>query len=165
MPKAEPTRLAPAVPEAGAVNFLIGMRINQLWRFWSWLPVFSAMPRMLIELGRNPELGMVGRPRTLLSGRVILVWQQWTSFEALEAYAKSAAGAHLPAWRDFNRRSRGNGAVGIFHETYLIDPTSVEGVYINMKPVGLGNAFGVVAAEGSNRSAAGRLGRNSSGDR
>jgi hypothetical protein len=40
--------------EADVVVFLIGMRINKLWKFWKWLPVVSAMPRMLKELAATP---------------------------------------------------------------------------------------------------------------
>ena len=35
------------------VVFLIGMRINKLWKIWQWLPVALAMPRMLKELERT----------------------------------------------------------------------------------------------------------------
>jgi hypothetical protein len=38
--------------EGDFVLFLIGMRINKVWRPDKWLPVFLAMPRMLKELGR-----------------------------------------------------------------------------------------------------------------
>ena len=41
------------------VVFLIGMRINRLRALRSWLPAFRAMPRMLTELYRDPELGFV----------------------------------------------------------------------------------------------------------
>ena len=47
------------------VVFLIGMRINRLRSPRSWLPAFRAMPRMLAELSRDPELGLahnVGGP-------------------------------------------------------------------------------------------------------
>lgn len=47
-----------AFPE-GTVVFLIGMRINSLWRVRAWLPVFIAMPRMLRELYRQPEPGLL----------------------------------------------------------------------------------------------------------
>jgi hypothetical protein len=40
---------------------------------------------MLVELQRQRSLGLVGKPRTFVSGRVILVWQYWESFEKLEA--------------------------------------------------------------------------------
>ena len=69
----------------GKVLFLIGMRFNQLHKPWKWLPVFIAMPRMLIELQKNRELGLVGKPRTYLSGRTVLVGQYWESFEKLAA--------------------------------------------------------------------------------
>lgn len=152
-------RKAPAIPEQGAVVFLIGMRINRLWQPWRWFPVFIAMPRMLAELKKHPEIGLVGRPRIFLSGRTILVWQQWTSFDALEGYARAADHLHFPNWKAFNRMTRNNSAVGIYHETYLVGASTAEGVYVNMPPFGLGGAFGTVAPEGHARTAAQRLGR------
>ena len=130
----------------GKVLFLIGMRFNQLWRVWKWAPVFVAMPRMLIELQKNPSLGLVGKPRTLLSGRTVLVWQYWESFDKLNEYARSADNVHLPAWRSFNKRVRNNGSVGIFHETILLSDDRVETVYGNMPAFGLGAVTGVVPA-------------------
>ena len=130
----------------GKVLFLIGMRINSLWRVWAWLPVFVAMPRMLVELQKNRDLGLVGRPRTLWSGRVIMVWQYWESFDKLNAYARSADNAHLPAWRAFNRRIRDNGTVGIFHETIELSDRTVETVYGNMPTIGLASVTGAVPA-------------------
>lgn len=150
-------RVTPDIPE-GAVTFLIGMRINRVLQVWKWVPVTIAMTRMLIELAKAPELGLRGRPRTFVSGRMILVWQQWTSFEALEAYARAAEHAHVPAWKDFNRRSRGNAAVGIFHETHVVGPTTCEALYVNMPPAGLVAAFGSAPADGRMRTARGRMG-------
>ena len=40
--------------------FLIGMRINRLWAIHKWMPVASAMPRMLQTLAENPAKGMLG---------------------------------------------------------------------------------------------------------
>lgn len=51
------------------VVFLIGMRINRLGQFWRWLPVFWAMPRMIIELMKDPSRGLLSRPRTLVAHR------------------------------------------------------------------------------------------------
>lgn len=133
------------------------MRINSLWRVWKWLPVFTAMPRMLIELQKNRDLGLIGKPRTLLSGRVILVWQYWESFEKLEAYSRAANLAHFPAWRAFNRKVRDNGTVGIFHETIMLSDSSVEAVYGNMPNFGLGAAIGAVHAAQRGQTAAARL--------
>lgn len=141
----------------GKVLFLIGMRFNQLWKPWKWIPVFVAMPRMLVELQKNRELGLVGKPRTYLSGRTVLVWQYWESFEKLDAYAKSSASSHLPAWRAFNKRVRNNGSVGIFHETVLLSDATVETVYGNMPVFGLGAVVGVVPAGKRGQTAKTRL--------
>jgi hypothetical protein len=120
----------------GLVVFLIGMRINRLWQFWRWLPVLGAMPRMLTELIRDPSRGLLGRPRTFVSGRVVMVVQYWRSFEDLERYARDPKAQHLPAWRAFNRRVRDNSAVGIFHETYRVAASEAESVYVNMPVFG-----------------------------
>ena len=144
----------------GKVLFLIGMRINQLWRPWKWLPVFVAMPRMLIELQKDPSLGLVGTPRTFLSGRTIMVWQYWESFEKLEQYSKSISAAHLPAWRAFNKKVRDNGSVGIYHETILLSDAAVETVYGNMPLFGLAAVTGAVPARKRGQTAKARLSGN-----
>jgi hypothetical protein len=141
----------------GKVLFLIGMRINRWWQVWRWMPVFIAMPKMLAELQRNPDLGLVGRPRTMLSGRVIMVWQYWESFEKLEAYSRAGDRAHLPAWRAFNRSIRDNGSVGIFHETVLLSDATIETVYGNMPAIGLAAVTGAVRAGSRGQSARGRI--------
>ncbi|MCG3005253.1 DUF4188 domain-containing protein, partial [Escherichia coli] len=43
--------------EEDMVVFIIGMRINKLFSFSKWLPVFMAMPPMKKELYQNKELG------------------------------------------------------------------------------------------------------------
>lgn len=145
------------------VLFLIGFRINTFWKVWKWGPVFAAMPRMLIELARKPELGLL-HARTHFGLRGAMVVQYWRSFEALHAYAVSAEAAHLPAWRAFNRAIASNGDVGIWHETYLIKAGQYEAVYNNMPAYGLGLAGALKPAQGARRSARGRLGRTDGAD-
>jgi hypothetical protein len=158
MTKINKGRFSADVGADGTVLFLIGMRINCVWQIWKWLPVFVAMPRMLIELQRDRSLGLVGKPRTLVSGRVILVWQYWESFEKLEQYARATDNEHLPAWRRFNRRVRANGTVGIYHETILLSDQNVETVYANMPIFGLAGVTGAVPAGSRGQSASLRLG-------
>src|SRR5829696_5536493 len=98
----------------GTVVFLIGMRINRPWKIRQWLPVATAMPRMLQELAAHPDLGLLAH-RTYVSGRTVLTVQYWRSAEDLDRYARARAQAHLPAVREFNGRSRANDEVGIFH--------------------------------------------------
>lgn len=46
--------------EGDFIVFLIGMRINKLWKVHKWLPVFLAMPKMLQELSQRPDSGLLG---------------------------------------------------------------------------------------------------------
>jgi hypothetical protein len=68
------------------VVFLIGMRINNLWAVHKWLPVSLAMPRMLAELRKQPELGLL-HASYYKGPRVAMTVQYWRSFEQLHAYA------------------------------------------------------------------------------
>lgn len=138
------------------VLFLIGIRINAPWKPWKWAPVFSAMPRMLIELGNNPSLGLL-HARMHFGLRNTLVVQYWRSFEHLHAYASARDKVHLPAWSRFNKAVGSNGDVGIWHETYLIDPGKSENVYNNMPAWGMGSAGIIHDATGLRARAEGRL--------
>ena len=136
--------------------FLIGMRLNRPWKVWKWAPVARAMPRMLIELARKPELGLL-HARSHFGFPNVMVVQYWRSFEHLEAYAKNRDAAHLPAWRAFNQAVGSNGDVGIWHETYIVAPDRYETVYNNMPRFGLGRAGEVVDAAGHRQAARQRL--------
>jgi len=146
------------------VVFIIGMRINRLWQFWKWLPVFAAMPTMVNELCSDPSLGLLARPSTCMSGRVFLLVQYWRSFEDLERFARAPQGTHLPAWRAFNRKIRDNGAVGIFHETYRMPATAIEAVYGNMPVFGLAAATSHAPVHTGRHTAAARMGVRADGD-
>lgn len=148
--------------EGDFVVFLIGMRINRLLLFHKWLPVTFAMPRMLTELFKRPELGLL-HAQTFISGRTVMVLQYWRSFEHLHAYAHAKDLKHLPAWADFNRKVGGNGSVGIFHESYLVKAGQYECVYANMPTMGLAKAGEMIPAIGRMRDARTRLGMDPEG--
>ena len=137
------------------VVFLIGMRINRLWKVHKWLPVARAMRRMLGELEAHPEAGFLSVE--FWFGNPTLMVQYWRSFEQLEAYAKDRGQSHLPAWSAFNRAIASNGDVGIWHETYRVRRGDYECVYNNMPLFGLAKATQAVPASGRLESASGRL--------
>jgi hypothetical protein len=140
--------------EGDFVVFLIGMRFNRPWRVDRWGPVVAAMPRMLRELERQPELGYLHGDGWL--GRTILMVQYWRSLDQLLTYAKAKDAQHLPAWAAFNRAVGTDGSVGIWHETYLVGPGRYENVYVNMPAFGLGAAGSLVPAVGAMATARGR---------
>ena len=142
--------------EGDFVVFLIGMRINRIWKPHKWLPTLAAMPRMLKELEAAPaEVGFLGATSLGLANLV----QYWRSFDHLEANARARDKQHWPAWVEFNRRMKDSrGDVGIWHETYIVRAGEYESVYSGMPLFGLAKASRRAEATGELESARGRLG-------
>lgn len=142
--------------EQELVVFLIGMRVNAMWKVHKWTPIAAAMTRMLKELNTHPEMGFLGAESTLNFPTTLMV-QYWRSFEDLAVYAGNRDAAHLPAWREFNRQIASNGDVGIWHETSRIPAGHYEVVYNNMPAFGLGKVFPLIPALGQRESARSRM--------
>ncbi len=145
-----------ACTDKSLVLFLIGLRLNKLWAAHKWLPIVTAMPRMLAELDRKPEAGLLSH-RLYHSGRIFLVQQYWDSFDKLLAYAHDTSAHHFPAWAAFNRAVGKDGTVGIWHETYLVEPGKYETIYANMPLFGLAAASTHLRAEGGLSAARDRM--------
>ncbi|MGH2516044.1 MAG: DUF4188 domain-containing protein [Ktedonobacterales bacterium] len=139
------------------VVFLIGMRVNRLLAFSKWIPTALAMGPMLRTLYQHPEKGMLGA-HTMLSWRGVTVLQYWRSFEDLERFARGDEDPHMAAWRRFNKAvGFKDGSVGIWHETYVVQPGKYESVYGNMPVFGLAAATAHVPATGRRETARKRL--------
>ena len=89
--------------EGDFVVFLIGMRLNRPWKVRKWWPVFRTMQRMLRELARHPERGLLGAHTALIGGGPAVV-QYWRSFEDLDRFARNPGDLHLPAWSSSRAR-------------------------------------------------------------
>src|SRR5471032_3152799 len=137
------------------VVFLIGMRVNEPLKVHKWLPVSTAMPRMIKELYRQPELGFLNAE--MWFSRTTVMVQYWRSMDQLLDYAKNREAEHLPAWQAFNKAIGTDGSVGIWHETYAVSPGCYENIYVNMPPFGLGKIGSLQPATGGRQSAATRL--------
>jgi hypothetical protein len=129
------------------VLFLIGMRFNRLRSFPKWLWFLRTMPTMLKELEGKPEAGLLWY-RQYISWPNLIVQQYWNSFDQLLAYSNDKSAEHFPAWARFMRELANDGSIGIWHETYLIEPGKYECIYGNMPPFGLGAASTIVPATG-----------------
>lgn len=128
-----------ALTDKPFVVFLVGMRINKFWAIHRWLPVFLDMTRMIIELRKSPNKGMLAA-QTRFSWREVMVQSYWSSYDELEQYARILENEHLSAWKKFNQNIGAKGSVGIWHETYLIASKQYECVYVNMPVSGLAKA-------------------------
>lgn len=141
--------------EGSFAVFVIGMRINKLFAVSKWLPVARAMGGMMKELYKNKDLGFLST-ESFFNGRTIVQIQYWQSFEALEQYARHAP-LHVEAWRNFNKKALQTEAVGIFHETYIIQNGQSETLYANMPLFGLAKAGELVPIRKRNMTARERI--------
>lgn len=137
------------------VVFLIGMRVNRWWRVRRWWQVSAAMPRMLKALEQDPELGLLHTE--FFAGRRALLVQYWRSFDHLERFATDRDLPHAAAWGRFMRELSGSGDVGIYHETYVVEPGDVEALYGDMPLFGLAAATSHVPVTAGGRSARKRM--------
>ena len=139
------------------VVFIIGMRVNRPLQVRKWVPTAMAMGPMLRELYNNPQKGFLGAELFFYWPGVALL-QYWRSFEDLERFARNPNDPHLPAWQRFNKVVKSDGSVGIWHESYLVEPGNYEVIYNNMPVFGLARATEHVRAVGSLETARRRLG-------
>jgi fumigallin biosynthesis monooxygenase-like protein len=150
-----PGRYTAELPDDFVV-FLIGMRVNRPWKPLKWVPVFAAMPRMLIWLDKHPQAGLLHWHNAWIKGPAIV--QYWRSFTDLDRFARGPQQPHLPVWKKFNQAVRASGDVGIWHETYKVRAGEYECVYGNMPRIGLAAAGTHVAVGSTGQSAAARIG-------
>ncbi|MFD0313952.1 DUF4188 domain-containing protein [Streptomyces flavalbus] len=127
-----------AAPPEDTVVLLIGLRINKFRMVHRWVPVIASMIPMLIELRKNKEHGFL-YSRAWFNRTVIMV-QYWRSMDDLMRYSHRVDGRHRTMWAWFNRAVRNDGAVGIFHEAYVVSPDRMHSVYRNMPRFGMAAA-------------------------
>ena len=139
------------------VVFLIGARMNSLWKVHKWFPVFTAMPRMLAELATHAGAGLAACTASTSGSRM-----SWScNIGAVSSICTATPPIALRPPAGLARLQpavASNGDVGIWHETYLVRAGAYETVYNNMPPFGLGLAGHLVPAQGPRMSAKGRLG-------
>lgn len=140
------------------VVFLIGLRVNRFWALKKWLPVAKAMGPMMRSLSQDPEKGLLGAESF---GRILPIEtcmvSYWQSFEHLTRFARSHDDPHWAAWQRFTKEVGSDGSVGIWHETYRVDPANYECIYGNMPAFGLGAATTHVPISEKTRTALSRM--------
>ena len=84
--------------------------------------------------------------------------QYWRSFEELDAWSRREP--HSEWWRAAVERMRLKQDLGVYHETFLVDASDVESIFLNCRPTGLA-AFGLLGEPvGPLTTSRGRLGKS-----
>lgn len=152
-------RTTPAA-EGDVVVLLIGMRINRFWAVHHRFPVAVGMLRMLRQLQKAPERGLLWHVLLTASPRTYCVVRYWESKEKLYAFASSPDMLHRRAWALLNRREREGkvrGHVGQWHEACVVPEGSYESTYVDMPTFGLAAAHGQLPLEKRGRCAKDRF--------
>jgi hypothetical protein len=97
--------------------------------------------RVLGDLDTHPERGFLAG-RVYRTGWTLIAVQYWESFDALDAWARDHHRPHRQPWQQYLREALENGAVGLWHETYLAGPRSWEGGLPEPAAVGPGRRGG-----------------------
>jgi hypothetical protein len=119
------------------VVFLFGMRWNRLSGLPRYVWGLRVVRRVLADLKARREPGFLAG-HVYLAGRTLIAAQYWESFDQLDAYARDHALPHRRAWQRYLREALEDPAMGLWHETYVVEPGGWEGVYVNMPAWGLG---------------------------
>lgn len=153
-PEVRPGRYTAELSEEGVVVLLIGMRFNHWWRPDKWWFSFYSMIKLLRYLNKGDEGLLQSR---YWFGHTLLLVQYWRSLDEMMAFATDSKAPHAQVWREFNRRIGNDGSVGIYHETYQIEPGNCEAMYVNMPLFGLGGATRHVAVDKTRETARQRM--------
>lgn len=121
------------------VVFLVGIRVNRWWAFHRWVPALRALKRMIHRLNLGAVDGFLGSHRWY-NWREIMVVQYWTSFESLEQFARNNDDLHRPNWKWYVKQVEKKGWVGVWHESFQVEPRQYECVYTNMPLMGFAAA-------------------------
>lgn len=127
--------------EGDFIVFLIGARVNSLWKYFRFMWVGGAFAQMFRVLMQRPEMGCLGgRTYFDIASREVIAIMYWRTYDHLEHFARNADDPHLAAWRRFNREIGNSGDFGVWHETYKVQAGAYEGIYVNMPRMGLAAA-------------------------
>jgi Domain of unknown function (DUF4188) len=128
-----------AVVDGEFVVFLVGLRVNKVWRPDRWLGAILAGRAMDRALRADPASGMLDS-RLVLTGRGPMFIQIWRDSAALQRFAHAPDELHQAAWKKFYRQVGRSGEVGLWHETYQVGQGKYEAMYANMPRYGLAAA-------------------------
>ncbi|MCI4066480.1 DUF4188 domain-containing protein [Micromonospora sp. R77] len=117
--------------------FITGMRINRYWKIHKWYPNFRDMRKILMALFSNQEeYGALCAHHAWTKRGPILIGY-FRSVEQLEKFANDPNQPHAEVWARYFKRMKGNGDVGVWHETFVVRSGEYESVYVYMPPTGL----------------------------
>lgn len=149
-------RHGPQPSGEGLVVFHLGTQANHPLGIGgpSWDKMGEYFNPMIKDLREHKdEYGLISMSEWTSSDRESHNTKLWTFyFRDLEGLHKFAHGAlHRKGWDGYHKGKNWNKNIGIFHETYVVQPGGYETVYVNSYPVLLGRGTVKAPTDGEER--------------
>ncbi len=119
--------------------FLTGVQCRKFTSMWKMPLVANRMLKMQAELKLNTEAGFYHGENffTMTPHFTTLFLSYWDSAKSIEQFANSKIFSHLESAKDYLKNFLSDTNLGIWHETYVVEPEKVESLYYNMESFGL----------------------------
>jgi hypothetical protein len=119
--------------------FLVGVQCRSLKSFWKLPFISRKMSKLQNELNMNKDSGLLwGENFISFKPFTTLYLSYWKSIEHINNFANNSKFSHKETWIQYMRKYYKDKNIGIWHETYEIDPNKAENIYVGMSLFGLG---------------------------
>jgi hypothetical protein len=117
--------------------FLVGMQCRSWKSMWKIPFILIRMRKIYGELLSNKDSGFLwGKFFTSNRPKTTLLLSYWKSSEHIERFISDKKFSHHQATKDYYKRLGQDPNIGIWHETYEINPGQAETLYYGMNPFG-----------------------------
>lgn len=131
-------KLVTAPIEEPFTLFLVGVQCRSLMSMWKIPLIGKRMTQMQKELLANPESGLLwGMNFTSLNPFTVLYLSYWKSSDHIHRFVTDPKMSHLPASAEYFKKWSKDPNLGVYHETYDINPHQTENLYLGMSPFGV----------------------------
>ena len=138
--------------------FLVGMQCRSFTSLWKVPLIAGKMGQMQRELMKDHDSGLLwGANFIQFSPLTTLYLSYWKSSDHIHRFVSDPKFSHLKAAPDYLKRFGNNSSLGVWHETYEVNPTQSENLYFGMAPFGVSAFIDPVKITSANRSFLQRL--------
>ena len=119
--------------------FLTGVQCRKITSMWKIPMITNKMIKMQSELKLDKKAGFYHGENffTMTPHFTTLFLSYWDSPGSIERFANSKFFSHLESAKDYLKNFLSDTNLGIWHETFVVEPEKVESFYYNMEPFGL----------------------------
>ena len=117
--------------------FLVGVQCRSWTSFWKVPFIRSRMIKMQQELSEDSDSGFLWGMNFSASGPfTTLFLSYWKSSDHIHKFVSDSKFSHIGSTREYYKKFSKDSNIGIWHETYEIEPGKAENLYYGMDSFG-----------------------------